>query len=688
MRTRFHQRCLDCGIFFTMLFGALFATSEDVAAQTLYAKSCVTDKNIIVRWAPASADAWNDLNKYGCVVERYTIMQGEDILSVEEIQRQKQTWRVTASPLADWEPYADDKYVAIAAECLFGESQSPAGANPFAVYQRHQERTHRYSFAMYAADMSPMAARLLGLTYTDTSIDKTAKYLYKIFIDRTDSIAADTAMTFANAKVVTPLANIPKPDAKSGNRAVRLSWDNTYLADAYTSYIVERSAMADRGFEPLTESNIISTAPEGNIQNHVYFTDSLPDNNTLYYYRVRGVDCFGRMSDPSEVVAGQGALPLAVPPTITNYQVVGNRQVVINWAFPDSVSASSVTGFRVYRQSGPTKRPRMIYEGSDPHERSYTDMLPDITNYYKLSVYNTDKEVLTQQFTYVELVDSIAPAIPVGLTGTIDTTGIVTVRWAPNTERDLAGYRVYSLNRAEGEFVLQTPAVQRDTVFRQKITLNTLTPMIYYQVRAVDVRDNTSGPSKTLALARPDTIPPVAPLFRTISTENGYPQLTWVPSSSVDVARHEVLRRKKRDADFEVLAVIDNSNTAPTYTDKTALATTDYYYAIRATDHAGNCTLSSTITVWASQQPKLEMKFKRKKNLDGLTLEWTVATTPQPIVRYIVYRADEDGDFQPEGSTTENRYDDTDISTGKKYRYAIKVVYDDDSESELIKVDK
>ncbi|MBP5365249.1 MAG: hypothetical protein J6Y82_04935 [Bacteroidales bacterium] len=585
--------------------------------------------------------------------------------------------------MSEWEQYADDKYVAIAAECLYGETQSSGDKNPFAVYQKHQERTHRFSFALYAADMSPVAARLLGLMYVDTEIDKSDKYLYKIFVNMPDSLLSDTAMTFANAKVVTPLANIPKPEVKSGNRAVHLSWNNAYLYDTYTSYIIERSTNKDNGFEQQSESNAISTIADGSESNYVYYTDSLYDNNTTYYYRVRGVDCFGRISEPSEVVEGRGALPLVSPPVISNYEVIGNKQVVLNWAFPDSVSKSSIAGFRVYRQSSPNGRTKLIYDGKNPNERSYTDMLPDITNYYRMSAYNTDKEVLTPMYTYVELVDSIAPEIPSGLVGTVDTTGLATVRWNPNRERDLAGYRVYSLNRPDGEFVLQTPSIQRDTVFSQKINLNTLTSMIYYQVRAVDVRDNTSDASATLALVRPDTIPPVAPIFRTVGSEKKYHKLEWIPSSSVDVARQEVLRRKKRETEFEVINVINNSDEA-VFVDKNALETEDYFYAIRAVDMSGNSTVSATVLARAAQPLTLKLKHKIVSDVKKSTIEWSITTTPQPIDHYILYKEVEETGLQPYIVTDEMSFVDTEVSMGRKYRYGVKAVFEDMTESELI----
>ncbi|MCQ2204068.1 MAG: hypothetical protein MJZ15_06460, partial [Bacteroidales bacterium] len=46
----------------------------------------------------------------------------------------------------------------------------------------HRAQQQRFSFALYAADMSPKAAELSGLMMKDMSVSKDSKYLYKVFL--------------------------------------------------------------------------------------------------------------------------------------------------------------------------------------------------------------------------------------------------------------------------------------------------------------------------------------------------------------------------------------------------------------------------------------------------------------------------------------------------------------------------
>src|SRR5690606_38657836 len=121
---------------------------------------------------------------------------------------------------------------------------------------------------------------------------------------------------------------------------------------------------------------------------------------------------------------------------------------------------------------------------------------------------------------------------PTGLTGKIDTNGIVTLRWAMGREPDLMGYRVFMANAPDHEFTNLSPAPFADTTWTDTITLKTLTKRICYKVVAVDRNFNHSAMSAMLTLTKPDIIPPVAPVFSGYSVTDGTVMLKFVPSSS------------------------------------------------------------------------------------------------------------------------------------------------------------
>lgn len=650
-------------------------------------RHCVTGSGVVLRWAPADYATWRIADTMGYTIKRYTILRSGEVLAPEEIQNPANilTAHVKVASLAQWEPFADDKYVAIAAECLYGEVEtSTAASTARAIYQQYRQQQQRFAFALYAADMSPKAAELSGLMYTDTCVNKNEKYLYHVFLaNLPDTIRQDTAMDFVNPGIETPMANLPAPEARSGNLAVNLQWDITIMRDYYTAYIVERSDDGGATFHALSDENVVSiTGDSPRSANMVYYTDSLPVNNVPFLYRIRGVDCFGRISQPSDSVEACAAPPLDMAPTIVNYNVIDNRNVELEWYFPDSLE-SSVFGFRVYSQSGPNQRLHKIFEGTDSRQRHFTDLMPGMTNYYKVSAYNSDVERLSPYVTYVGLIDSFPPAPPVALHGEIDTTGIATISWRANTESDLNGYRVYTSNLPNTEFALLSNSIIKDTVFYTSVNLNTLTRKVYYQVRAIDVRDNLSEPSETLVLTRPDTIPPASPVLRPITAvSGGFPKLVWVASNSSDVAAHAVMRKALADSAYTDVKTVPQG-TISEWSDSTLTTTGIYVYQVVAVDESGNRSEPSEPQRFVFDFVE-HIALTVKHDAGQVRLQWTPSV--KNVANYVVFRATDDEPLKPYDNVGQCSYTDAQTTPSHKYRYAVKAVYTDGGESILSEI--
>jgi len=663
--------------------------STFVTAQPHYhiqAKACVTTDGITLRWAPTDMQTWQAGLSYGYIVERYTIMKNGEILSVEEIAAQKmRTEPIKAKQLDAWEPFADEKYVAIAAECIYGKGdleegkEVTAGFSPVMVYRKHREKQQRFSFALYSADMSPKVAELSGLMLKDMAVNKDSKYLYKIFLAVADSIMQDTAMVFVNAGIETPMMNLQAPKAIWRDHAADLQLDLTYCGDAYSSFFFERSDDKGKSWHAISDEPTLSIEPEDSHLNILNATDSLSDNKMVMQYRVFGIDCFGRKGPVSEVTEGHGAMPLTATPYIVRSEAKDNK-VEIEWFFPEEQNGS-VNGFRIYRQNGPKDRLKKIMEGRDASQRTFVDNIPGMTNYYKVSAYNDETERLMATVSYVGLVDSFPPVSPVNLVGNIDSTGVATIKWKANTEADLAGYRVYTANSLVEDFALVTPSVIRDTVFSTPVNLNTLSHEIYYCVRAIDKRSNHSQPSAPLLLMRPDTIPPVTPVIEDIEERRGRAVLRWINSSSDDVACHVILRRENETA-YDTIATIPMSGGREVFEDKKGVEGVSYIYAVFAQDKSGNCSriVSRNYIPCSPLRDKVSLKTRREAN--GMHLSWSVTSRKQ-IAEYVIYRAEDDGELLPYTRTDKTTCTDSNIKVGKKYRYAIRLVFSNGDESEL-----
>ncbi len=146
--------------------------------------------------------------------------------------------------------------------------------------------------------------------------------------------------------------------------------------------------------------------------------------------------------------------------------------------------------------------------------------------------------------------DNLAPAMPQGVAGQYDYAPLLlTLHWHPNTEFDLAGYRVY---RGEGEEFV--PSDEN----RVAATPDTLVSGLahfpaapwYIKVTAVDINGNES----VCAVLPPSEVP-IATFVSSYQSiwKNGFVEVNWVlneASSALDVR----VLRKARSGDYEDLA--------------------------------------------------------------------------------------------------------------------------------------
>ncbi|MDR1153445.1 MAG: hypothetical protein LBL04_01940 [Bacteroidales bacterium] len=667
------------------VFAVLVSFCMSVRAQRNVALLCSPrPDSILLRWAPADPETWLLGNRYGYVVTRHTILRdGAPAGDIEEAVLSPQP--LAPRPPEEWERHEADRYVSIAAECIFTRDSIPAAGNPHLVARRYRGEQNRFAFALYAADHSVTAARLSGLYTADRSAKKNEKYLYRVYIPvpATDTLAipSDTAYAFTGISEYRPLP--PPLDLKAhwNDRKAELSWDILYLGHIYNSYIVEKSTDGKR-FLPLGDNAVVQLADEGITPQRGYKTDTLDNNTATYHYRVRGINAFGETGPPGDTVSGRGRIPLSGAPVITGSEVRNNSRVYLRWTYPETMN-DYISGFRIYRSHKPEGVKDLLYGTDNPAGRDFTDEKPGLTNYYTISVFNSaGEEALSPLVTYAELIDSIPPAPPAGLTGSIDSAGRVLVRWKRNTEADMEGYRVYRANRPGFEFVSAHPAALGDTVFTDSVNIRVLDAKIFYRVRAIDLRQNQSAFSEILALDKPDVIPPASPVIKGIEAQGKTIVLTWINSPSADVARHHVFRQAAGDTAYMPLAAVEHSGDHfSAFTDNAAQPGVTYRYRVAAEDRSGLFSApSKPVQGKTPSASKESITLKVRRTADRVTLSWTIATD-RNVKRILVYRKTGDAPMQLLDNVTGDSYSDTGLHLETRYMYCIKAVYDDDTVS-------
>ncbi|SDD41218.1 fibronectin type III domain-containing protein, partial [Williamwhitmania taraxaci] len=325
----------------SFLFALLLVSSVGYSQKAGVELLCSPRKDsILLRWAPVDQKTWKVGNSYGYTVVRYTILRDRKIpKEITATQLTKEPLK--PRPLAEWEPLSDNKYVAIAGECIFNNEYSgvPTGGNPFIAVKKYKYDEHRFSFALYAADQSIVAAKLSGLYFADKTAQPNEKYLYKVFISQPDtSVRIDTASAFTG---ISEYQALPKPldfKAEWGDRKAELSWNFKYLKHIYNSYVVEKSNDGGKTYLPITESGTVQLADAGVSPELIHKDDSLTSNDTMYYYRVRGISAFGETGPPCDSIFGMGIKPIKTAPIITENVAIDNKVIKLAWDYPEDMN--------------------------------------------------------------------------------------------------------------------------------------------------------------------------------------------------------------------------------------------------------------------------------------------------------------------------------------------------------------
>lgn len=539
--------------------------------------------SITLRWAPRTFAAWQLGNAHGYRIERYVMVRAGRVLSSPE----KQVLDSGARPLPEsaWESrVGHNKYAAIAAQALYGDAfHVDLGQHDiFSIVNKVEENQQRFSFALFAADMSPAVARASGLWYTDKAVRPGERYLYRVIVNSADTLRGSV---FIAAEDPGPLPAPQHLQADFKAQLVSLKWEsqNNY----YSAYTVER-ATDGKTFFPLSDTPLVTVSPTDETDSrYQYAVDSLSDLSRVYHYRVVGITPFGEKSPPSTVVRGKGALQVSQVPYITAVNNINNTALEIVWEFP-ARDNEAINGFRIERASDPKGEFLRVAPGMiESTARTWTDKMPRQVNYYRIEAFGRDGRGHRSPVYFAQLVDSIPPAAPAGLRATVDDSGRVLLRWGANTDHDLFGYRVYKGHHQNEEPAQITTGPIPDTTFVDHVDLHTLNDHVYYRVMAIDINQNHSALSPPLAVSLPDKVKPQPPVLLPVLRDGRDAALRWISSASADVRSYAIYRSAGTAGWILLHTEGAHADSVYTFRDATASAGARYHYTVVAVDDAG-----------------------------------------------------------------------------------------------------
>lgn len=678
------SRSLTSNTLYCFLFccHVVMAQSPPHAIQVIsHAKS----DSVLLRWAPTDLTAWQLGNKYGYSIERFQLTADGTLQSSVPVKLH-----------ACVKPFSKEKLTQLAAtheeaaliqELIYSEEEPLKETGPASILQKHDDLNNRFGMALLACDLMPGIAQAAGLFFSDTTAQAGARYIYKIALARiTPNLKIEPGVIVVDVQPAKPLQPFNDLTATFKDKTVTLSWPLMLHKGVYSAYSIERYDEQEEQFKSISGLPYIPMH-ESSVHEQAHFVDSLVNNAQTYQYRVRGITPFGETGPPSNIVTGTGKDDLSGS-IIIRQAIPEKDKIIIRWEFP--MAFENVIGGFIVRKSETADGPYqdVTTKKLSPATREFSEAAPVSSRYYQIKAVDANDQELSHSYPYfVHVEDNTPPAVPVGLTGKIDSTGLITFSWKNNTDADLLGYRLFAADDARQEFVEVTREIVLDTTFTDRVNINVLNKDVFFKIVAVDRNYNTSEYSSYVKLVKPDKIKPIAPVFSSITLTKEGVVLSWISSSSNDVARHVLLRKEKGKNDAaQLLAWFAQERTA-TFTDKTVSPGKKYQYTLQAYDSADNFSAVTSGDIYSGiaiheAVTDLVATIDRAKKI--ITLRWKY---DKPFIKVNIYRrkGNEPFSMYESISYTPREFMDKQVVVNNVYSYKIQLVLDTGARTELSK---
>lgn len=665
---------------------AVFAYAQDEGIGirgTIIGKGKPYQDRISLRWNISNYQVFRQLTVDGVLIDRIILDKDNNPESADWVRISNDTIRAIPLEEFDTPDFGTDTARMVVAQGLYGKSEFPLGV-PFIeqLKMQDEDRQNRHLMVSLYAAVSPGAALSAGLAFEDGIIPDTAKkYVYRICPVRPigESGRIDTGFIYVVGHDLLATERYRGLRTEAGEQHIVLQWPKEN--SPFTGYYIERS-LDKENFRRVNE--------------HIYLPDSDPDttraskfyhyydsvaNYTTYHYRLVGVNAFGEHIAFADTASGMAVD--FTPPAAPNLTMLKEeREVTLTW---NKGTDGDLAGYYLLKGKTVSASDSLLVNEMLPPDRTeYRFTLPGDFNsaYYRLMVADTSGNMNYSNAVYVFLPDTVPPSAPVGLSGIIDTMGIVTLHWPlDSTNKALRGYKVYTANQADHQFIPITDIVP-DTTYAFDAGLKTLSKHLYIKIAAIDASFNHSDLSDAIIITRPDTIPPPHPVILDYHTGREGVSITWSEVLSEDLSHYLLFRKETGQSNWQKL--LETKETK--YTDSTVLSRKSYEYALRAVDSAGLYSgysfplhvRTGSYTVNKPISIKVEYDAEQKQ----VHLTWT---KPEAEVSFFVIYKDNGNGLVMHDSVSATQYMFSESAAHPADgSYGLKIVYADKSESEIL----
>ena len=653
----------------------------------------VEGKGIELRFFPDKPAILNTGLQSGFVIERAIGETGDfaEIARVQPFSDAEWEAAITAAePGSETQDYLD-----LAWNFLQSATTPAGGAFNFqegisSMRQQKAEEDFEYAVFVLSAIREAQVAEALGLSYLDADVEAGISYVYRVSIVESHPLYSVVSEPFVieASKNENEFSN--EIYVYEGDTELNFAWEETARL---SGYYVERMGPGEDSFSLLNDAPLYNLSGKLNDQEgRGGYRDENLENYERYIYRFYANNIFGERVLVDEIEAMPRDRTPPGQPYLQKPEHVAPREVEILWEMND-VPAEDLMGFAVGRSATPEGN-FSVLNGSllNKESRSFIDtsFVEGARNYYVVQAIDTAFNVSSSLPVSVMLIDTIPPVQPVFESGIIDSTGVVTLSISKNTERDLMGYRIFRANDPEHEFsVVDESFVEIDTlnqeiqvVFNDTVTLNSLTPYIYYRTKALDFNYNQSSFSDIMKIERPDTIPPTTPVFKRVINRANEIELHFALSQSKDVEAHQLYRKGNMEEPWEVYAALET--TQQIFVDSLARQGVIYYYSLRARD---NSELYSDFAkaVYGKAyddgvRPVVD-DLSLEMQEGTVTLSWNYEQMDENTF-FVIYKTDQQGRLISHGRSDSLEFSET-INPDEVAGYAVRTYTADGGQSRL-----
>jgi hypothetical protein len=642
-----------------------------VAQDTLNlkAQARVYNDSIVLKWAPKTAKQFYLFLNNKVVVQHRT--ENSAYTTIANLTPQK---------IENWNQYLNNKntHAQMAAGCVSNIQKIFTTKELILEKQIENSKTAQFLYAnlLLSSDFNQQIGNILAMRYTHKNFVKEQYNYYKIFVEDSKNLVTDTVFIAIFPSPAFKADTLPPPNFQPKEKSIVLAWPaNT----KYSGYFIEKSAMGKNNFKVLNATPLLVPGLKSGIR-EIIITDSVPANYVYYEYRIYAVDAFGNSTQKSPVTYGYAKdLTPPLPPPPIRFTRLNDTTLRLAWTRINRLDNEYQLGISINHESEglftpltpdglPLTDTSFIYVGSSQNRNCY----------FALSLYDSAGN---SSFTkgFYQLPDRKPPATPKNAKAVVDKKGVVTITWDMNMEDDFKGYLIYSANDTNAEFSGIVNRPQIDTFYKDKLSLKMLNPKVYYRIVAVDRNFNKSPATKNIVVLRPDTLRPVAPVFKSYLCTDTSINLVWAPSSSYDVAKQYLVKTNIKTKKSETIPL----NLYDTvYNDKAVTPELYYRYAIYAEDENKNTSLTGNVLDLKTYKKLYRAPIKivvAKYNKSQKQVDLTWRCDEKVVKSFEIYKGKsmDQVSFYTSTGKPELKFTDKKIVPNTTYYYAVKARFTD-----------